>query len=73
MARIIVVTSHPPLAEGGHLVIAHALVNALNEHGHEAGLITTPQNRFGRQLSAYAATRLTDVGPDVRQPFGRSR
>jgi glycosyltransferase involved in cell wall biosynthesis len=62
MARIIVVTSHPPLAEGGHLVIAHALVNALNEHGHEAGLVTTPQNRFGRQLSAYVATRLTDVG-----------
>ena len=62
MARIIVVTSHPPLAEGGHLVIAHALVNALNEHGHEAGLITTPHNRFGRQLSAYVATRLTDVG-----------
>ena len=62
MARIIVVTSHPPLAEGGHLVIAHALVTALNEHGHEAGLVTTPQNRFGRQLSAYVATRLTDVG-----------
>ena len=62
MARIIVVTSHPPLAEGGHLVIAHALVNALNEHGHEAGLVTTPQNRFGRQLSAYVATRLIDVG-----------
>lgn len=62
MARIIVVTSHPPLAEGGHLVIAHALVQALNEHGHEAGLVTTPQNRFGRQLSAYIATRLTDVG-----------
>ena len=44
------------------MVIAHALVNALNEHGHEAGLVTTPQNRFGRQLSAYVATRLIDVG-----------
>lgn len=62
MARIVVVTSHPPFAEGGHLVIAGALVKALNEHGHQAGLVTTPSNRFGRQLSAYAATRLTDVG-----------
>jgi glycosyltransferase involved in cell wall biosynthesis len=62
MARIVVATSHPPLAEGGHLVIARALVAALNEHGHQAGLVTTPQNRFGRQLSAYRATQLTDVG-----------
>lgn len=62
MARIVVVTSHPPLAEGGHLVIAHALVEALNAYGHEAGLVTTPQNRFGRQLSSYLATRLIDVG-----------
>jgi glycosyltransferase involved in cell wall biosynthesis len=62
VARIVVVTSHPPLAEGGHLVIARALVRALSEHGHEAGLVTTPQNRFGRQLSAYVATRLIDVG-----------
>jgi glycosyltransferase involved in cell wall biosynthesis len=62
MARIIVATSHPPLAEGGHLVIARALVEALNAHGHVAGLITTPQNRFGRQLAAYLSTRLTDVG-----------
>jgi glycosyltransferase involved in cell wall biosynthesis len=62
MARIVVATSHPPFAEGGHLVIARALVRALNEYGHEAGLVTTPQNRFGRQLSAYRATQLTDVG-----------
>ena len=62
MARIVVATSHPPLAEGGHLVIARALVAALNEYGHQAGLVTTPQNRFGRQLSAYRATQLTDVG-----------
>ncbi|HVZ22903.1 MAG TPA: glycosyltransferase family 4 protein [Vicinamibacterales bacterium] len=62
MARIVVATSHPPFAEGGHLVVARALVTALNEYGHQAGLITTPQNRFGRQLSAYGATRLTDVG-----------
>jgi glycosyltransferase involved in cell wall biosynthesis len=62
MARIVVATSHPPLAEGGHMVIARALVAALNEYGHQAGLVTTPQNRFGRQLSAYYATQLTDVG-----------
>jgi glycosyltransferase involved in cell wall biosynthesis len=62
MARIVVATSHPPLAQGGHMVIARALVDALNEYGHEAGLVTTPQNRFGRQLSAYCATQLTDVG-----------
>lgn len=62
MSRILVVTSHPPLAQGGHLVIAHALVDALKQHGHQADLVTTPQNRFGRQMSAYLATRLTDVG-----------
>lgn len=62
MARIVVATSHPPFAEGGHLVIARALVAALNEYGHDAALVTTPQNRFGRQLSAYRATQLTDVG-----------
>jgi glycosyltransferase involved in cell wall biosynthesis len=44
------------------MVIARALVDALNEYGHQAGLVTTPQNRFGRQLSAYCATQLTDVG-----------
>ena len=44
------------------MVIARALVDALNEQGHKAGLVTTPQNRFGRQFSAYLATRLTDVG-----------
>jgi glycosyltransferase involved in cell wall biosynthesis len=62
MARILVLTSHPPLAQGGHLVIAHALVEALKQHGHQADLVTTPQNRFGRQMSAYLATRLSDVG-----------
>ncbi len=62
MKRIAVVTSSPLLAEGGHLVIARALVAALREAGHEAGLILTPQNRFGRQASAYVATWLTDVG-----------
>src|SRR6266508_494597 len=62
MARVLVVTSHPPLARGGHLVIANALVDALKASGHQADLMTTPQNRFGRQVSAYVATRLCDVG-----------
>src|ERR1039458_6908777 len=62
MARVAVVTSAPPFIEGGHLVIARALVGALREAGHAADLVTTPSNRFGRQASAYLATWLTDVG-----------
>jgi len=62
MARIVVVTSSPPFVEGGHLVMARALVQALRDEGHESELIVTPQNRFGRQGSAYLATWLTDVG-----------
>ncbi len=61
MATIAVVTSSPPLAEGGHLVMARELVRALKEEGHEAGLVVTPQNRFGRQASAYLAAWCTDV------------
>ncbi len=61
LARIAVVTSAPPFAEGGHLVIARALVDAVREYGHEAALITTPSNRFGHQASAYLANWLTDV------------
>ena len=60
--KVAVVTSSPPLAEGGHLVIARSVVGALREAGHDAGLIVTPQNRFGRQASAYLANWLTDVG-----------
>lgn len=56
------VSSHPPFAQGGHLVIARNLVNALSEAGHEAELVLTPQNRFGRQGAAYLATWLTDLG-----------
>lgn len=62
MSRIAVVTSSPPMAEGGHLVMARALVQALREAGHEADVLVTPQNRFGRQASAYVANWLTDVG-----------
>ena len=62
MARIAVVTSHPPFAEGGHLVIARALTEALRGLGHQADITLTPQNRFGRQASAYLSTWLTDLG-----------
>ncbi|HEX9699202.1 MAG TPA: glycosyltransferase family 4 protein [Acidobacteriota bacterium] len=60
--RVAVVTSDVPFIEGGHRVIARSLVRALRESGHTADLVTTPQNRFGRQISAYWATWLTDVG-----------
>lgn len=62
MSVVAVVTSSPPFAEGGHLVIARALVHALAAEGHASDLIVTPQNRFGRQGAAYLATWLTDVG-----------
>jgi glycosyltransferase involved in cell wall biosynthesis len=50
------------MVEGGHMVIARSLVQALRESGHIADIIVTPQNRFGRQASAYLATWFTDVG-----------
>jgi glycosyltransferase involved in cell wall biosynthesis len=59
--RIIVATASPPFAEGGHLVMARELVRALEDCGHEAALVITPQNRFGRQASAYIAAWCTDV------------
>jgi glycosyltransferase involved in cell wall biosynthesis len=59
--RIIVATASPPFAEGGHLVMARELVRALEESGHEATLLVTPQNRFGRQASAYLAAWCTEV------------
>src|SRR6185503_9735619 len=34
----------------------------LRREGHEAELFVTPQNRFGRQASAYLANWMTDVG-----------
>jgi glycosyltransferase involved in cell wall biosynthesis len=61
MSRIAVVTSSPPMAEGGHMVIARSLVQALRDAGHQADVIVTPQNRFGRQAAEYLATWLTDV------------
>jgi glycosyltransferase involved in cell wall biosynthesis len=57
------------MVEGGHMVIARSLVRALREAGHSADIIVTPQNRFGRQASAYLATWLTDVGSADGQPI----
>lgn len=62
MAVITIVTSAPPLTEGGHLVLARSLERALTEAGHRAGIVTTPSNRFGMQGAAYLANWLTDVG-----------
>ena len=61
MATIIVATASPPFAEGGHLVMARELVRALEACGHQTSLLVTPQNRFGRQASAYVAAWCTDV------------
>jgi len=69
MSRIAVVTSSPPMAEGGHMVIARELVRALRDTGHDASIVVTPQNRFGRQASAYLATWLTDVSSSEGQPI----
>jgi len=60
--RVLVVTSGALFVRGGHLTIAEETVAALRRAGHLADVIVTPQNRFGRQLSAYLATWLTDVG-----------
>jgi glycosyltransferase involved in cell wall biosynthesis len=44
------------------MVIARSLVQSLHDAGHDADIVITPQNRFGRQGSAYLATWLTDLG-----------
>jgi glycosyltransferase involved in cell wall biosynthesis len=62
MSLILIVTSAPPMVEGGHLVLARSLERALIEAGHRASIVTTPSNRFGRQGPAYLANWLTDVG-----------
>jgi glycosyltransferase involved in cell wall biosynthesis len=62
MKRVLVVTSGALFVRGGHMTIAEETCAALRRAGHLAEVIVTPQNRFGRQLSAYLATWLTDVG-----------
>ena len=51
------------------MVIARSLVQALRDAGHTADIIVTPQNRFGRQASAYIATWFTDVGSSDGKPI----
>jgi len=51
------------------MVIARSLVQALRAAGHSAEIVVTPQNRFGRQASAYLATWLTDVSSSEGQPI----
>ena len=51
------------------MVIARELTRALREAGHDANILVTPQNRFGRQASAYLATWLTDVTSSEGRPI----
>jgi glycosyltransferase involved in cell wall biosynthesis len=60
--RVLVITSGALFVRGGHLTIANETAAALRREGHLAEVFITPQNRFGRQLSAYVSTWLTDVG-----------
>jgi glycosyltransferase involved in cell wall biosynthesis len=60
--RVLAVTSGALFVRGGHLVIAEHTAAALERAGVRSEVLVTPQNRFGRQLSAYLATWLTDVG-----------
>jgi glycosyltransferase involved in cell wall biosynthesis len=61
MAVLGIVTSSPASVEGGHLVIARALVDAARSCGHDAHLIVTPDCQFGEQVSSYLRTWRTDV------------
>ena len=54
VAVLAVVTSSPPGVEGGHLVIARAIVAAAQAAGHEPNLVITPDFGFGRSPSTYA-------------------
>ncbi len=50
------------------MVIARELTRALRDQGHDAHVVVTPQNAFGRQASAYFATWLTDVTSSEGRP-----
>ena len=62
MAVLAIVTSSPAGVEGGHLVIARALVAAAREQGHTARLVVTPDFGFGRTFATYRANWSADVG-----------
>lgn len=59
------------MVEGGHLVIARALVTALRGAGNDAEIVVTPDNGFGHQASAYLATWLTNVKTTGGRPVDR--
>jgi glycosyltransferase involved in cell wall biosynthesis len=59
--RIAVVTSSPPNVEGGHMVIARELAQAIREAGHHADVVVTPDYGFGQQARAYYDTWRLDV------------
>jgi glycosyltransferase involved in cell wall biosynthesis len=59
--QIAVVTSSPPNTEGGHLVIARELTQALRQAGHDADIVLTPDYGFGRQARAYYDTWRQDL------------
>ena len=68
MAVLAVVTSSPPGVEGGHLVIARALVAAARAAGHDAHLVVTPDYGFGRFAASVPANWRTDVSEEVGRP-----
>jgi glycosyltransferase involved in cell wall biosynthesis len=59
--KILVVTSRLPFEEGGNTTIARVLSNKLQKLGYDSAYIEVPQNRFGKQASAYIAARFTSV------------
>ena len=61
MAVLAIVTSSPQSVEGGHLVIARSLEQAVRACGHDAHVVITPECQFGRQVSSYVETWRTDV------------
>src|SRR3990172_4003662 len=61
MAVLAVVTSSSAGVEGGHLVIARALVEAAPDCGHDSHLVVTPDFGFGRFASSYLANWRTEV------------
>jgi len=61
MAVLAIVTSSPPDSDGGHLVIARALVQAARDQGHDAHLVTTADYGFGRTYRSYRANWTADV------------
>src|SRR6266536_2568144 len=61
MAVVAVVTSSPRDVEGGHLVVARSLVEALTGAGHHAQLLVTLDHGFGRLTASYLAAFKTDV------------